>query len=79
MEVSSGWNDIVKAELRIRAASAGLRLQTANARVCEGQLKIASRPRPGILELEGVMAGTVARLKIPFALEKDLPELSVRC
>ncbi len=75
--LSSGWNDISKAEFRIRAASAGLRLQTANAQIREGESKITSRPRPGTLELGNMSAESVVRLRIPFALEKDLPELSV--
>lgn len=76
--IFSGWNDITKAELRIRSASAGLRLQTAEAYICGGDLPITAWPRPGSLEVGGLPPETVARLRIPYALERDLPELSVR-
>ncbi len=76
--ISSGWNDVARAELRVRAASAGLRLQTADARTSKGPVRIINRPRPGVLELGTIPANTTVRMKIPYALEQDLRDLSVR-
>ncbi|KAI9884470.1 MAG: hypothetical protein M1823_003743 [Watsoniomyces obsoletus] len=76
--VSTGWNHVDQAELRIRAATAGLRLQTANLHESEGRVQITSRPRPGVLELGRLGAERTIRFKVPYAVEKDLPEISVK-
>ena len=76
--VSTGWNRVDRAELRIRAASAGLRLQTANAQTFDQGLTITGRPSAGVLELGSVSPGVVARVKCPFALERPFPDISVR-
>lgn len=76
--ISSGWNDIISGELRMRSASAGLRLQTADAEVTSGSLEITGRPRPGTLALGKLSTESFARLRIPYALEQEQPDISVR-
>lgn len=77
--LSSGWNDIANGELRIRSATAGLRLQTAEAEVVEGSLNITarSRSRPGVFGFGILLAHSTIKIRIPYALEQDLPEISV--
>ena len=76
--ISSGWNKILQGELRLRSASAGLRLQTADAEVLNRSLEITGRPRPGVLQFGQLPAQRHVRLKVPYALEQNLPEISVR-
>ena len=75
--ISSGWNDVHRAELRIRSASAGLRLQTAELEAIDRRVQITARPRPGVLEMGTLPPDSVVRFKLPYATEHDLPELSV--
>ncbi|KAI9792943.1 MAG: hypothetical protein M1816_001265 [Peltula sp. TS41687] len=76
--ISSGRNDISRAELRIRSASAGLRLKTAEAKVSSGSIEIKSRPRPGVLELGTLSADSLVKFRIPYALEHELPEITAQ-
>lgn len=76
--ITSGWNDILRGELRIRSASAGLRLKTAEAEVVSGSIEIRGRPRPGVLMLGNLSGYSAVRFRIPYALEQELPEISAR-
>jgi hypothetical protein len=78
IECSSGWNDIQRAEIRLRSASAGLRLHTADTEVCSGDVTIADKPNPGVIDIETMRPGTIARFKVPYELEAMLPELSIK-
>ncbi|KAF2016610.1 TMEM1 family protein-like protein [Aaosphaeria arxii CBS 175.79] len=78
IECSSGWNDIEMAEVRLRSASAGLRLRTANATVIAGDATIEEQTKPGIIKISGLESNSKAVLQIPYDLEIVLPELSVK-
>ncbi|KAF2462434.1 hypothetical protein BDY21DRAFT_331414 [Lineolata rhizophorae] len=91
VEVKTGHNDVGKLELRLRAASAGLRLRTANVEMVsvtrEGNEKeenvvdgveMGDRGKPGIIEVLSLPAGCTARLKVPYELETSLRDLGVR-
>ena len=75
--ISSGWNDVHRAELRVRSASASLRLQTAELEVIDSRVQITARPRPGVLEIGTLPPDSVVHFKLPYATEHDLPEISV--
>lgn len=71
-------NNITKAEVHLKAASAGLRLRTANAKVFDGDGKITDRPGPGVFGLSDMAAQTATRISIPYELEVNLSELHIK-
>lgn len=78
VEICSGWNEIETGELRVRAASAGLRLHVAEAVLVDGSIIIDDSPRIGVIPFREMHAGSVARLRIPYAFESELNELSLK-
>lgn len=80
LECTTGWNDVEKLELRLRAASAGLRLHTADAVVVEGSAELAksAHPKPGIMDLANLSPETNFKLRIPYELESHISEIVIR-
>ncbi|KAL1634004.1 hypothetical protein SLS56_002595 [Neofusicoccum ribis] len=71
-------NNITKAEVHLRAASAGLRLRTGNARIFDGDAKITDRPSPGVFALSEMAPQTATKISIPYELEVNLSELHIK-
>ncbi|TVY19272.1 Trafficking protein particle complex subunit 10, partial [Lachnellula arida] len=78
LELSSGWNDVINGELHIRAATAGLRLQTSEAKVLSGTLEISKQATAGVVRFGDMAAGTKAKLSVPYTLEHDSSDISLR-
>ncbi|KAI9819800.1 MAG: hypothetical protein M1832_003875 [Thelocarpon impressellum] len=78
VSLSTGWNEMIKGELRVRSASGGLRLRTADAEVHELAEDAWKQAGPGVYELGRVSSHSTPRFSIPYALERDLPELSIK-
>lgn len=78
IECSSGWNTIQKAEIRLRAASAGLRLRTADATLVHGNITVDNKSRAGVIDFSNMPNNATATFRIPYELENLLPELSVK-
>ncbi|KAI8943647.1 hypothetical protein NX059_001632 [Plenodomus lindquistii] len=78
IECSSGWNDITRAEVRLKSASAGLRLRTANAMVVTGDVTIEDNKTPGTILIGDMAPNTTATLKIPYDMETILQDLAIK-
>ncbi|KAF7572199.1 hypothetical protein PtrM4_096990 [Pyrenophora tritici-repentis] len=79
VECSSGWNEITHAEVRLKSASAGLRLRTANASVVAGEVEVDdSKPTPGVVAIGAMPAHTTVTLKVPYDMETILQDLSIK-
>ncbi|KAF2471313.1 TMEM1 family protein-like protein [Lindgomyces ingoldianus] len=78
IECRSGWNDMQRAEIRLRSASAGLRLRTANTTVTSGEVTIEDKPNPGVIDIASMAPDTTATFRVPYELEQILPELSIK-
>jgi len=78
IKCSSGWNNIRKAELRFKSASAGLRLHTANTSLLEGAAKLGEIHAQGVVQVLEFPSEDTIRLRIPFELETALTEISIR-
>lgn len=76
--IAAGWNDITKCKLSIRAATAGLRLHTAEAKVLDEKTAISSDSQPGSMNIEEISANSTVNIKIPYSVETDPREISVR-
>ncbi|KAI5841240.1 trafficking protein particle complex subunit 10 [Tricharina praecox] len=79
IKVSSGKNTIEKGELRIRSATAGLRLITGSLEVVSGTDVVVVNPeKPGTLCLKEFPAESEIRVRLPYNSDNELTELMVR-
>jgi hypothetical protein len=79
VEFSSGWNEIERADIRLKSASAGLRLRTANATVASGDVELEdNKPTPGIIAVGTMAANSTATLKVPYDMETILQDLTIK-
>ena len=77
-EISSGQNEITQGKLLLRAASAGLRLHTADAEVKNKLINIMDTSQSGSIGFSSLTANSTVRIKLPYSLEGDLGEIVVR-
>lgn len=78
VELFSGWNVIKSAEVRLKAASAGLRLRTSNAITSLGDISIENKSNPGVLILGAMAEHANATLQIPYDMETILQDLTIK-
>ncbi|KAF2826567.1 TMEM1 family protein-like protein [Ophiobolus disseminans] len=78
IECTSGWNEITRAVVRLKSASAGLRLRTAKAEVVVGDVSITDKSTPGLLALGTMAANSSITLKIPYDMEVILQDLTIK-
>lgn len=78
VECSSGWNEINRAEIRLKSASAGLRLRTANATVAVGDAQIEDKLTPGVIAIGALGADSIATIKVPYDMETILQDLTIK-
>lgn len=78
IELSSGWNDVINGELHVRAATAGLRLQTSEAGVVSGVIETPKSSEAGKILFGAMSPATKTKLRIPFNLEHEVHEISLK-
>lgn len=69
VECSTGQNQIDRAELQFRSATAGLRLHTADATMAKGEAKLGKAKVTGVVEFTNTPADTKVTIRIPYDLE----------
>ena len=94
LDIFSGWNHVRNGHVSLRAASAGLRLETTEA-VYEYERESEKIPvgghmaknttsvdtqkdHPGTIRFKEIEAGRLFSIRIPYSLEHDLNELTVK-
>ena len=78
VKISSGQNNITQGRLSLRAASAGLRLHTAQAEVRNDRVIITDKSKPGIISFGGLHSNIAVEISVPYGLESDFKDISVR-
>jgi hypothetical protein len=78
LELNSGWNDIKTGVLRVRPATAGLRLRVTEAEVVEGDIDINANNESGNIEFSHLRPHSVVRCRIPYTVEEHPATLSAR-
>lgn len=76
--IGTGQNVITRCRLSLRAASAGLRLHTAEAQALEGNVEITDKSQAGSLSIANLSADTKTNIVIPYSIETDLREINLR-
>lgn len=77
LEVLTGWNEVTGCEVRIKAATGGLRLLMAEAKVV-GAVQPSKRPEGGLFVFNSLSAQSSLRILFPFTVETDLTSVSVK-
>ena len=77
LSVATGDNEIVHANVRLRPASAGLRLHIGKAEIQEPQ-DLDRDTTAGVLSLKRLAPNVDVPIRIPYSLEHDLHEISTR-
>ena len=78
INIFTGWNEISQGKLSLRAGSAGLRLHTADGALVGGKAEILDQSRTGTIVFGKASKDTILRLRIPYALESDLKEITIK-
>lgn len=78
LELSSGRNDIKAGTVRIRPATAGLRLRSTEVEVVEGELEVSTNGDTGVIEFTRFPPKSFVRLRMPYTVEEAFTTLSAR-
>lgn len=79
LQLSTGWNEVAKCDIRVRPATGGLRLLTAEAHIVgEGDQPQPYTPEAGLFSFSDLEAGALVKLRIPFTTEQDVGIVSVK-
>ncbi|KAL4880851.1 trafficking protein particle complex subunit 10 [Aspergillus karnatakaensis] len=78
LELNSGWNDIKTGVLRVRPATAGLRLRIAEVEVVEGDIELKANSETGNIDFSRLGPNSIVRFRIPYTVEEHPATLSAR-
>ncbi|PHH71708.1 hypothetical protein CDD82_6369 [Ophiocordyceps australis] len=78
LEVSTGWNALERCEIRIRPATGGLRLLMREAKLVASNVELANKSEAGVFSLGPLGQDVKLRLRFPYSLEQDIPEVWVK-
>ncbi|KAI1821679.1 cis-golgi transport protein particle complex subunit [Xylaria intraflava] len=78
IELDTGWNNLKKAEIRVKAATGGLRLHSSDAKCLDSSLGFSRPPEGGTFCVDAVPAETTMRIRLPYTLEQDTPNIFLR-
>jgi trafficking protein particle complex subunit 10 len=78
IELDSGRNNISKGLLRIRPATAGLRLRTSEITVIAGDIEMTPIAESGCIEFVDLAQDTAIRFRVPYTVDENHTTLSAR-
>ncbi|KAI1336255.1 trafficking protein particle complex subunit 10 [Xylariaceae sp. FL0016] len=78
VELDPGWNDLMKAEIRVKAATGGLRLLTSEAKCLHPDVRFSNPSESGLFCLESIPTKTPVRVRFPYTLEQEASHISIR-
>ena len=82
VSLSTGWNRVTSCDLRVRAATGGLRLLTAEAKLVEspdeGGMKSLGPPDGGLFHLGALGKEASVKLQFPYTVEQEVAAVAVR-
>ncbi|KAL7628511.1 hypothetical protein AAE478_000026 [Parahypoxylon ruwenzoriense] len=78
IELDSGWNDLVSAEVRVKAATGGLRLLTSEAKCVGSSISFSKPPDGGLFCFESIPQDTIVYIRFPYTVEQEIQNISIR-
>ncbi|KAK4034129.1 trafficking protein particle complex subunit 10 [Parachaetomium inaequale] len=76
LELSTGWNEVTSCEVKIKAATGGLRLVMSEAEVIGSPQPTQSQG--GAFTLGAMAANSSVKVRFPFTVENDVLDVAVR-
>ncbi|KAF3491930.1 uncharacterized protein GIQ15_01447 [Arthroderma uncinatum] len=77
IELNSGWNDISTGYVRLKPATAGLRLIIADVSLVDGSLTLDDEKKGGRICFSSLARDSTAILRVPYTMEGSQTTLSV--
>src|ERR1700759_1227589 len=74
----NGPSVIENAELKLKSASSGLRLQRPDASVTMGDPQISAKASPGLIVIRSLEPLSKVRIKIPYELDDNHQDISIK-
>jgi len=85
LRIESGRNAISTADIKVRAASAGLRLRTAETKLAatdQSGAKLETSTAPGaigvLVQIKNIKQHSIIHMFIPYDMERDMPTVTLR-
>lgn len=78
IDLSSGWNDVISGEINVRAATAGLRVQTSETKVSNGSIELSKTAEAGKVRFGAMASRSIAKLIMPFNLEHEVNDITLK-
>lgn len=78
IEINSNQNAILGGELLLKAASAGLRLHTADSELVNGSNRISDVSQPGVVGFTQIPTNSTVAVKVPYRLDSETKEITIR-
>ncbi|OTB06221.1 hypothetical protein M426DRAFT_9712 [Hypoxylon sp. CI-4A] len=78
LELDSGWNDLKSAEVRVKAATGGLRLVTSEAKCIKSSVGFSKTPGAGLFCFDTISPNETVRIRFPYTVEQEALNISIR-
>jgi trafficking protein particle complex subunit 10 len=79
LELTTGWNEVESCEIRVRSATGGLRLLTAEAQILgTAEHDQPASNEPGLFLFKSLAAQSCVKARIPFTTEQEAPSVSIK-
>ncbi|KAK9774868.1 putative Cis-golgi transport protein particle complex subunit [Seiridium cardinale] len=81
VQLDSGWNELTNTDVRIKAATAGLRLLTSEAKVINSSAEsptFSKPPEAGVFTFDCIKPRTLITIRFPYTVENDVASVSIK-
>ncbi|KAI1652435.1 trafficking protein particle complex subunit 10 [Daldinia decipiens] len=78
IELDPGWNNLTNAEVRVKAATGGLRLLTSEAKCISSSISFSKLPEGGLFYFDSISQNDIVRIRFPFTVEQETLNISIR-
>jgi len=78
IDLDSGWNDIISAEIRVKAATGGLRILTSDAKCLDEGVDFSRSAESGVFHYGAVPPKTTVKVRFPYTVEHEVLNVAVR-
>ncbi|KAI2464955.1 trafficking protein particle complex subunit 10 [Annulohypoxylon bovei var. microspora] len=78
IDLDSGWNDLLNAEIRVKAATGGLRLLTSEAKCVTPSVDFSKKPEGGLFCFQSIPQNNIVRIRFPYTVEQETLSISIR-
>ncbi|KAI1461790.1 trafficking protein particle complex subunit 10 [Annulohypoxylon moriforme] len=76
--LDSGWNNLLNAEVRVKAATGGLRLLTSEAKCVNSPVNFSKKPEGGLFCFGAIPQHNTVRIRFPYTVEQETLSISIR-